>query len=153
MINVVSHRIGWPLVTSTFIALGLLAHEPVVAKQIRVGRYLTVNSSAQTAERTPLSQTFMLRFPGTIQTVGQAMGYLLSNTGYRLLPVKYQSTDVKDLFAQSLPMSDRKMGPMSVQQALLTLAGPAYLMLLDPKHSYVSFMLHRSLQNLYQVEK
>ena len=43
------------------------------------------------------------------------------------------------LFALPLPEVHRQLGPMSLQQALETLAGPAFQLVEDPVHRLVAF--------------
>ena len=118
--------------------------------QAQVGRYLTVNQGASNSQNNPLEQSFMLTIPDTINTVGGAISYILTNTGYRLEPKQYQVKQVKLLLAQPLPLSDRKLGPMTVMQALSALSGPSFWqVLVDPNHRYVSFILRPATQTLY----
>lgn len=115
-----------------------------------VGRYLTEKNGASVAQRKPLMQTFELTFPGHVQTVGQAITYLLSNTSYQLVPSEERSMEVSVLLTKPLPLSDRHMGTMSVKDALLALAGTPYQLLIDPEHRYVSFQLKPNFRVLYQ---
>lgn len=115
----------------------------------QVGRYLTEKNGAQVSQCDPLQTVFDVTFPSTVITVGDAIRYLLSNTGYRFVPSKYQSAAVHDLLNQKLSLSDRTMESMTVEQGLLALAGRAYQMLVDPRHRYISYQLRRQYQQLY----
>ncbi len=117
-----------------------------------VGRYLTEQNEASASQTDPLQETFKITFPTTIKTIGKAMTYLLSNTGYSLAPKTYQSTEARDLFQQKLPLSDRQFGVMTVQQGMLALAGNTYQMLIDPERRYISFQLYWQYRKLYQAD-
>lgn len=118
--------------------------------QAQVGRYLTVNQAARNSQSNPLEQTFMLTIPESINTIGGAISYILANTGYKLQPKQYQTIQVGLLLGQPLPLSDRKLGPMTVMQALSALSDHSFWqILLDPNHRYVSFILRPSTQSLY----
>jgi type IV pili sensor histidine kinase/response regulator len=134
------------IVAAGFIAMGAAN---CYANQTQVGRYLTVTEGANVSQSEPLQQSFMLNIPGEINTVGGAMSYLLNNSGFSLLPIKYRDTDTETLLTQKLPLSDRSLGPMTVMQALIALSGDAYVVLVDPQHRYISFMLRPRFQNLY----
>ena len=122
----------------------------VFAKQIQTGRYITVSDKPVLAQKNALEQTVSLTFPVEIQTVGNAVSYLLQNTGYKLLSTKYRLDDANELLKQKLPLNDRKLTNTTVKNALLALAGNSYLLLVDPKHRYVSFALNPKTSKLYE---
>jgi type IV pili sensor histidine kinase/response regulator len=129
--------------------LGLLLPILAGAKQVQTGRYITMAATYTAAQVNPLQETFTLTFPDSINTIGAAMDYVLSNTSYKLLPINRRDDDLQELLKQKLPVADRKLGPITVQDGLIALAGNAYLMLIDPKHRYVSFALKPKFANLY----
>jgi type IV pili sensor histidine kinase/response regulator len=122
----------------------------VFAGQIQTGRYITVSDKLPLAQKNPLEQTVSLTIPAEIQTVGNAVNYLLQNTGYKLLPTKYRLDDASELLKQKLPLNDRRLTNTTVKNALLALVGNAYLLLIDPKHRYVSFILNPEISKLYE---
>ena len=115
----------------------------------RVGRYLVEQNGPEAAQIDPLQEIFSLTFPSTIYSIRDAITYLLSNTGYNLTPIQYQSVNAKSVLKQRLPLSDRQMGPMTVEQGLLALAGNTYQLLTDPEHRLISFQLKKPYQPLY----
>lgn len=123
----------------------------VFGADVRVGRYLSTTSAPKASQQNPLEQIFSLTFPNSINTIGQAMDYILNNTSYKLMPNEYRSEDIASLLGQQLPLSDRQIGPISVDQALHVLAGSSYQMLIDPKHRYISFILKPTFNNLYPI--
>lgn len=121
------------------------------AQQEQVGRYITVNVGATHSQLEPLSQSVVMEFPSTIETTGQAFSYLLNNSGYQLAPVKLQNQNARLLFSHQLALSDRSIGPMTIQQALNAIAGPTYQVLVDPVHKFVSARVEPKFYTLYQT--
>jgi type IV pili sensor histidine kinase/response regulator len=115
----------------------------------QVGRYLLEKNGAQLSQCDPLQTVFKITFPYTVKTVGDAVKYLLNNTGYILVPCKYQSITIRNLLNQKLPLTNRTMGLMTIEQGLSALGGKAYQVLVDPKHKYISYQLRKEYQPLY----
>ena len=59
--------------------------------------------------------------------------------GYRLAPEAAADASREVLLALPLPGPHRALGPMPVQTALETLAGPAFRLVEDPVHRLVTF--------------
>ncbi len=119
------------------------------AGQIQIGRYLTAPDKPALSQQNPLEQIVSLTFPASIATIGDAVDYLLQSTGFKLLPAKYRTDEANELLKQKLPLNDRKFSSVTVKNALLALAGYSYLLLIDPKHRYVSFTLKPEFAKLY----
>ena len=69
------------------------------------------------------------------------MTELLADQGYRLGSTDsgIQKEQLRDLFSLPLPKVHRQLGPMTLKDALETLAGPAWLLVEDPAKRIVSF--------------
>ena len=80
-----------------------------------------------------------VRFPKRIQTLGEAVRYLLQRSGYRLATAEAIGPDTVALFALPLPAVHRSLGPMTLRDALETLAGPAFHLVQDPVHRLITF--------------
>jgi len=106
-----------------------------------VGRYMSVENKPDTAQVDLLSQTIQVRFPQDVQTIGQAMDYLLRFSGYKLMPEDLQHQALKSTLHKPLPIVDRQFGPMPLKDALSTLAGPAFTLVEDPLNREVDFKL------------
>lgn len=109
------------------------------AKEIQVGRYSTTTTAPTPAQAELLSTTVTLRFPERIQTVGEAVRYLLQRSGYRLADPEGVSSETMALFALPLPAVHRSLGPTTLREALQTLAGPAFILVQDPVHRLITF--------------
>src|SRR5437016_1484115 len=77
----------------------------------QVGRYLTVFNKSTIPQVDLLSQIVQVHFPQNIQTVGDAMNYLLQWSGYSLVIEANRSKALKIILAKPLPLIDRELGP------------------------------------------
>lgn len=109
------------------------------ANDIQVGRYSLFAATPTEAQADPLQATINIQFPATVRTVGDAVRYALEQSGFRLAGPEASAPDTAYLFALRLPDVHRQLGPMSLQQALETLAGPAFQLVEDPVHRLVAF--------------
>jgi len=109
------------------------------ANDLQVGRYSLFTATPTQAQAELLTTTMTVRFPNRIQTVGEAVRYLLQRSGYRLANVESIGPDTVALFALPLPAVHRSLGPMTLREALETLAGSAFHLAQDPVHRLVTF--------------
>ena len=109
------------------------------AEDARVGRYSVVAAVPTKAQADLLATTLTIRFPERIQTLGEAVQYLVQRSGYRLANAESMGTETAALFALPLPAVHRSLGPMTLRDALETLAGPAFNLVQDPVHRLVAF--------------
>lgn len=106
---------------------------------ITTGRYLSVENKPTAAQTDLLSQTLQIHFPASIQTVGEAIAYVLRYSGYSLVAPENQSTDVKNMLQKPVPLVSRQLGPMTLKNVLLTLMGPAFTLIDDPLNREINF--------------
>ena len=109
------------------------------ANDIQVGRYSLMAATPTRAQAELLATTMTVRFPARIQTVGEAVRYLLQRSGYRLATADSLGLDTAALFALPLPAVHQSLGPMTLRDALETLAGPAFHLVQDPVHRLITF--------------
>lgn len=100
----------------------------------RYDRYLLVDISPQ---QPPLDQLTSLSIPpGFYPTVGEALQYLLRDSGWSLcLP----DVNRARLYALPLPLSQHRTGPLRLEAALQLLAGPAWRLELNEQSREVCF--------------
>lgn len=116
-----------------------LASMNLQANDIQVGRYSLFAATPTEPQAELLATTMTVRFPERIQTVGEAVPYLLQRSGYRLAIAEFIGPDTAVLFALPLPAVHRSLGPMMLKDALETLAGPAFHLVQDPVHRLITF--------------
>lgn len=109
------------------------------ASDSQVGRYSLFAATPTEAQAELLATMMTVRFPGRIQTVGEAVRHLLQRSGYRLASLEAIGPDTIALFTLPLPAVHRDLGPMTLRGALETLAGPSFQLVQDPIHRLVSF--------------
>lgn len=104
----------------------------------RYDRYLLVNLTPPGSQYRLLSQVMDITFPPrAIQSVGDALRYLLKESGYRLCGA---SAPLDALLAYPLPAAHRHLGPVSLDAALTILAGPAWQLTVDEQRRLVCFI-------------
>jgi conjugative transfer region protein (TIGR03748 family) len=126
--------------------------QPTFAEQnaTHIGRYLDVPNAPLSSQANLLNQTFQVRFPTSVITIDDAMRYLLRFSGYSLVAENSLMPETKHLLNLPLPQTDRMLGPLTLQQGLLTLAGQPFGLLVDPVHRLISFRLLPRYQSIYQ---
>jgi len=129
------------MIVSILVTLFIFSHAEAKNEVSSVGRYLTVTNKPLPAQRDLLSQTIQMRFPQNIQNIGDAINQLLRYSGYSLVRENQQSQALKNTLQKSLPFVDRELGPMSLRDALITLAGPAFTLTEDPLNREIDFHL------------
>lgn len=115
--------------------------------QLRLARYSTLNVGAAPIQARPLAVVVQADFPAPVQTLGNAIHLLLADSGYRMAKPTAAAPAAATLLALPLPDSQRTLGPLTLQAALTTLAGPAHRLVLDPVHRLVSFALAGTFHN------
>ncbi|EPG2413650.1 PilL N-terminal domain-containing protein [Klebsiella pneumoniae] len=104
---------------------------------VRYGRYTLVALEPTAAQRDLLLQTIDVSMPEDARaTVGDGMRHVLKRSGYGLCQTAHA---VIDLYALPLPAAHLHLGPMTLRDALLTLAGPAWEMHADDRARQVCF--------------
>ena len=91
------------------------------------------------AQKDILATALTVLFPERIQTVGEAIRYLLQRSGYRLASAEAIGPDTVSLFALPLPAVHRSLGPMTLKEALEILVGPGFHLVQDPVHRLITF--------------
>ena len=109
------------------------------ADEVQVGRYATMQAVPTSAQVHLLSAMVRVQFPASVVSVGQAVEQLLQPSGYRLASDTAADPLRRTLLNLPLPEPHRVLGPMPLQTALETLAGPAFRLVEDPVHRLVSF--------------
>ncbi|SDS17408.1 type IV pili sensor histidine kinase and response regulator [Halopseudomonas litoralis] len=98
--------------------------ESEVIPVVRHGRYTLVELAPTAAQRDLLMQIVDMTLPDdTSASVADGLRQVLKHSGYRLCQTTSTNTE---LFALPLPAAHRRLGPMTLRDALLTLAGPAW---------------------------
>ncbi|MGH8538054.1 MAG: FimV/HubP family polar landmark protein [Gammaproteobacteria bacterium] len=118
---------------------------------VRVGRYSALVPGPSPEQTDPFALPIHTEFSYSAQTVGHALKQVLARSGYRLASLDASCPSLPVLLDWPLPAVHRTLGPMRLDEALKTLAGPAHYLVVDPVHRLVSFELREPYQGLVQT--
>lgn len=111
---------------------------------IRAGRYTLIELGPDDGQRDLMQQVIQTSIPPSADaTVGEALRFLLSRTGYQIC----DEQGAQGLYALPLPAAHLHLGPMTLRQALLTLIGPAWVLQVDEASRRVCIAPMASLQS------
>ncbi|MGI9304736.1 MAG: hypothetical protein ACR2RB_18830 [Gammaproteobacteria bacterium] len=117
--------------------LACLAHEAMAyPPSLRVARYSSVEVLADPSTVNLLQAIVVGDFPEHVQTVGDAVEFVLAGSGYR--HIAYASDTVPALMTLPLPANHRSLGAMPLSRLLRILAGPAYTVIIDRAHRLIA---------------
>ncbi|MFP5478030.1 MAG: TcpQ domain-containing protein [Gammaproteobacteria bacterium] len=98
-----------------------------------LNRYSTASTEPPAELLEPLDVVAALSFPRqNVSTIGEALGYALLRTGYRLIAAASIPQEARDYLALPLPESQRQIGPYKVRLILGALMGTAWQLRTDP---------------------
>ncbi|VFR52419.1 PilL protein [plant metagenome] len=104
---------------------------------VRYARYTLVELASAAAQRDLLLQTIDVSMPEDARaTVGDGLRHVLKRSGYQLCETAHA---VIELYALPLPAAHLHLGPMTLRDALLTLAGPAWELHADDRARQICF--------------
>lgn len=116
------------------LSLSMLA---LAQSSVQTGRYTVVATGPTEAQRDPLKAIITVQLAADVTTIGEAVKRVIADTGYALAGATDES-DVFGLLDRPLPAVQRTLGPITVLDALKTLAGPAARVFVDPVHRLVT---------------
>ncbi|MEX2123866.1 MAG: hypothetical protein WD795_08220 [Woeseia sp.] len=104
-----------------------------------VGRYQTTVPQPRPDQQDLLAAIVDTELSDAVKTVGEAIAAVLEDSGYRVLSPNPAAPCQEELFELPLPAVHRKLGPLTLRQALEVLSGPAYQAVTDPLRRLISF--------------
>ena len=117
-------------------------HSPSKTGIIQTGRYTAIVPAPTPEQKHILDVVITVTLPkGEVQTVGQGIRYLLRRSGYQMVKPDKLPPDALWLFSNPLPSVHRQLGPITLKDAINTLASPAFVLVEDPMHRLISFQL------------
>ncbi|MFV0279036.1 MAG: pili assembly chaperone [Parahaliea sp.] len=105
----------------------------------QVGRYSVLAAGPTKGQRDLLAVTNAIDIPIDVQTVGEALQWLLRDSGYRLAGVSVMPDEVKAMLELPLPGVHRRFEPMPLQTVIGLIVGPAFDLVQDPVHRLLAF--------------
>lgn len=133
-----------PLTAMSAAKMPMAAQYPAIALQIepspnvRLGRYTKANTSPRPEQLDLLSQVIDIHIPQSLTTnVQHALNYILRYSGYSLCPA---TSELRQLYMYPLPASHYRLGPITLRNAVVTLAGSAWRPIVDEKARSICFV-------------
>ena len=124
----------------------VMSYDTAWASRTQVGRYKTVSNKPTAAQVNPLLAIGQYKFASSIRTVGQAIGQVLSTSGYRLVDEKTMNKNAKSVLKLPLPLVDRELGPMAVQDIVSVLMGrDIFNLRINPLQRTINFSVKPSV--------
>jgi type IV pili sensor histidine kinase/response regulator len=131
--------IGEPVVAHDVPAADITS-APELIPVMRSGRYMLAELAPTAAQRDLLLQVVDVVMPEDAHaTVGDGLRHVLKRSGYQLCP---PTPAIADLYELPLPAAHLRLGPMTLRDALLTLAGSAWVVDVDESKRQVCFSRH-----------
>lgn len=107
-------------------AVELVKQHLVDTKRVKTDRYTSVDLKPLPEQLDLLSVVISTKIPNGIDTVKQAVEFLLMRSGYSLLDISQQSEETRIMMSNTLPEAHRNIQSMPLRSALSMLAGPAF---------------------------
>ena len=110
-------------------------------RRLQVDRYTGYKTSAALEEVNPLLVLTQINFPSAIKTVQEAIDHALQRSGYRV--DWQQSFEAYSIFSGlDIPVVHRKLNLMTLKDAIATLAGEAWQLLVDSVNRKLVIRMH-----------
>lgn len=125
----------------TLLALTIMAvSAPALSTEdVRLSRYSIVNPDVKYEQKHPLETVIDIRIPPSVNTVEDAIKYVLSRSGYTLLPLSKSDPEIKITYQKEIPYVHRQFKMVTVRNAITALAGEPYTLVVDPIRREVTF--------------
>lgn len=137
-----------PLTLTTLMVLGVsslsLAEE--ISSVIPESRYVSVQVGAKPAQRNLLESIISIHIPKQLETIGEALAYLLHPYGLRLLNTEEALPEQALLLSLALPDPHRTLDPVTLLDALKLLGGESFEVTINPVTRTVSYALKKDYQ-------
>jgi len=121
------------------LTLMLLYSLDALAVEQSVGRYTITETTATAAQRFPLIQVKSIEIPQSIRTNGQAVDFVLQQTGYQVATARVRSPEDSLLMAKPLAEICRHFRNTSLLEILNAIAGLGFTPVIDPINRLVAF--------------
>jgi len=122
----------------------LLAEE--ISSGIPESRYVSVQVGATPTQRNLLESVISIHIPKHLETIGEALTYLLRPYGLRLLNIEEALPEQALLLSLALPNPHRKIGPIALIDTLKLLGGESFEVTINPVKRTVSYSLRMGYQ-------
>tara|TARA_B100001540_G_scaffold292466_1_gene290791 strand:+ start:715 stop:1137 length:423 start_codon:yes stop_codon:yes gene_type:complete len=105
----------------------------------QIDRYSVIAVRPTAGQQDLLSVTRAITIPDDIESVGDAVHWMLRGSGYRLAADAVLSEEAKAMLELPLPAVHRRFEPMPLQTVMGLMIGPAFQLIQDPVHRLIAF--------------
>lgn len=141
-----------PITFSHAMLLLLLSNSVAHAEEyVRTDRYTLATIDPRGDQAAPLTAVVTMTFGAHIQTVGQAIDEILEGSGYRWI-VQAGAIKDSDMLLNDLPLPAvvRSIGPIRLQDALDTIAGESWGLVINHTNRTLWFEVVKPTQSQQQ---
>jgi type IV pili sensor histidine kinase/response regulator len=110
-----------------------------IGAQTQIGRYSVIAVAPTAGQQDLLAVTRSITIADDIDTVGDALHWLLRDSGYRLADHDVLSEETIDMLDLPLPNAHRAFEPMPLKTVIGLMVGPAFHLVQDPVHRLIAF--------------
>lgn len=137
--SMVHQRVWWGAIGLLVVSITSAYEKADAPTDVLVGRYSVLKPLATPEQADILQTVIQVQFPQQVTTVGEALDYLLLRSGYRLAETRAMDPGMRILLSRPLPEVHRTLGPITIEEALKTLAGHVYRLVVDPLNRLIAF--------------
>jgi type IV pili sensor histidine kinase/response regulator len=105
----------------------------------QIDRYSIVVAAPTAGQRDLLAETSAISIPNDIESLGDALRWLLRDSGYRLADDRVLSDEVHAMLTLPLPATHRQFEAMPLRVVVELIVGPAFHIVQDPVHRLLAF--------------
>jgi type IV pili sensor histidine kinase/response regulator len=119
----------------------LAAVQPATSSKsvTQVDRYSVVATGPTAGQRDLLSVTAVISIPSDIESLGDALRWILQDSGYRLAANPVLTEEVRVMLELPLPAVHRRFELMPLKTVMGLMVGPAFYVVQDSVHRLIAF--------------
>ncbi len=137
----------WLILTSPFSFSEAFFVEEDYQKPIKINRYSYTSTKPSDFQKNLLSVVVTIRFPTFIKTIGEALEYILSQSGYRLDESDSVDDEQYYLYRLMLPETQRVFDTVTLKSVLDVLGNESYQLQINPVKRTIRYHLKESYKN------
>ena len=105
----------------------------------QIDRYSIVVAAPTAGQSNLLAETSAISIRNDIERLGDALRWLLRDSGYRLADDRVLSDEVHAMLTLPLPATHRQFEAMPLRVVVELIVGPAFHIVQDPVHRLLAF--------------
>ena len=119
----------------------IAAEQPVTPSKnvTQVDRYSVVATGPTAGQRDLLAVTAVISIPNDIDSLGDALRWILQDSGYRLAANPVMTEEVRIMLELPLPAVHRRFELMPLKTVMGLMVGPAFYVVQDSVHRLIAF--------------